>query len=155
MTLERIWLLSITFIPLSLLLTHPIPRHFDRRDLCLTTLSCSPVLCWTKVEKSKSSSGNGTSWNYPVTTPFRWIEFRWRFEISPLLSNIVLNYPTASFCTNPIGRNDVYGKRHIREPSEPSETWATWATQSTYASCFKTLEIVSQFSHWQEKILAL
>ena len=35
------------------------------------------------------------------------------FEISPLLSNIELNCSTQSVRTNPIGRNDDYGKRHI------------------------------------------
>ena len=38
---------------------------------------------------------------------------RYCFEISPLLSNIELDYTAASFCTNPIGRNDVYGYSHL------------------------------------------
>ena len=38
-----------------------------------------------------------------------WNLFRQRFEISPLLSNIVPNYSAVSFRTNPVGRNDGYG----------------------------------------------
>ena len=41
--------------------------------------------------------------------------YRCCFEISPLLSNIVKDYPIAAVSTNPVGRNDVYGKRHVRE----------------------------------------
>ena len=49
------------------------------------------------------------------------------------MSNIVPDYSAVSFGTNPVGRNDVYGKRHVRETFRTIRTFRTFLTKGIIA----------------------